>query len=137
MFKIGKPIEKHVPKDAYKIHLTWMYGDADNYDEASDICDTLSSAEWSYKAYRELLGRRPDDVDMTDFLVSLINEYRDKEGSFIKDILCDYDSVEDYVDEFWEDAPYDSCCDCRCCLTDLEVTYYDKNGVEHEVAVKD
>ena len=125
------------PKSIYRIHLKFMYGDADHYDNEHYDFTSPDEFDMYYRIYAPLLQKRPyDDVDVVKLMKPILDEYLDLDTFIIEDYK-EYgaeDCISNWMGDSW---PYDMHGDCKCALWGLSVTYFDESGVEHEVDVKE
>lgn len=116
---IGSKIVEHNNK--YKVHVTFMEGDADG---------------WQHEYVFFKLGEEAELLDFMNFLSRCSVKYPHGKGGY-----DGYDDVEGY--EKWTEHPkyeftWGRCYDGEvvCEFESVEVTYFDDNGSEFKVAVK-
>ncbi len=136
--KIGKPLSIQSPKDKYKINIEFMFGDADGTDyeeilvdgnkfntsvqynkEVELLIETLQKCikldrkgRRGYDSFEEVLKDHYKNKNLEKFL-----EYPEKENQTkYKELLFNIPSREEWLDSF----------------RGLTITYFNKDGIEHE-----
>lgn len=118
--KIGN--KKENPKSTFKFHFEWFHGDGDAY----------SSSEVFFNE---------NDNDLQRF-TNFVTNFPDLYGADVEDVDDDLKSEIDYFSDYKRktenrfDFETDNTCDGCCYAQDqspVEITYFDENGVEHEV----
>lgn len=126
-FEIGKLVEKKLPRNKYK--LTAMFEDI--YEEAEIITQDIKYLELIIMAYKVQMKQTdedenrffyPDSYDIEGFINEAANEL----------------NYEANVDKLIYDAwVTDERADCYGRVSYWELTYFDANGLEFEVNIKE
>lgn len=135
-FEIGKPVEHPNVKNKYRLTISFMSGDGDNYQEEEWDYDTLQELELDLNvlaAYNSISWNEQCDINQAEDWYALggftyswrtgdksqLTEQQKAFISFADNIPSDVQSDGD-----WQASP-----------SRWAVTYFDDNGVEHEVTV--
>lgn len=125
--EIGKPVKttRHINK--YKIYIEFMTGDADGYESLTlfvskshekDILKLLEFLERCAKAYP--YGRGSKDT------------YNHVEGW---NYFCGHSPTSDYSQTCSFSWPIEIYGEFQCTYEKVIVTFFDKNGIEHETKI--
>lgn len=134
-FEIGKQIEVPVVKNKYRLTIDFMSGDGDHYEVCKWDYNSLEDLDLILNvldAYNSLSWNEQCDINQSEHWYALAGfkyNWRDDKSAlppqhrafvtFAENIPADVHSDGD-----WEASP-----------NDWAVTYFDDNGVEHEVTV--
>lgn len=148
---IGSPLQIKSPKNTYKINIEFMIGDADG--TQYEFVNFNKTRFYSESEYREEVIRFITTLDAI-----IEKEHREGRGGYwnMKEMLDDYYSAFD-IDRYlhytgrkeWDGAErlkkstisslmFDipSMNDYYSSFEDYEISYFDHEGVEHEVKIK-
>ena len=136
---VGKEIPRpEVVKDKFCFHVRFMHGDADHYDEESWPCRDALEASFYYETYSlgiglGSVGKFVDDIPSEE-IMELAVKYREMGCDFLQK-----EDFDDLVKWVWDEVPGDSTTDhqFKAAIDRVWITYFDKDGREFEVEVKE
>lgn len=132
-FKIGSPVVKESnPTNAYRLHIEVMHGDGDHY-------ETVIRNHY-VKPNEENYEQGIDDLELILAMLKAFFSLSWNDG-------CDYEKVNEAITEaakpfniefptdiYGELIPRDiTCTDYRARPMNVKLTYFNKDGIEHEV----